>query len=131
MRGILIRWLVLTLAILATAQLLDGIRVSGFSSAVAAAAILGILNALLRPVLLIVTLPINILTFGLFTFVINALLLLMASGAIPGFEVGGFWAAVGGSIVISLVSWLLNSFIGKRGTVQYVELRKTGPGRWE
>jgi putative membrane protein len=131
MRGIAIRWLVLALAIFATAHLLDGIRVSGFLSAVAAAAILGILNALFRPILLILTLPINILTFGLFTFVINALLLLLASGVIPGFEVRGFWAAVGGSIVISLVSWLLNSFIGERGTVQYVDLRKTGPGRWE
>jgi putative membrane protein len=131
MRGIAIRWLVQALAIFATAHLLDGIRVSGILSAVAAAAILGILNALFRPILLILTLPINILTFGLFTFVINALLLLMASGVIPGFEVRGFWAAVGGSIVISLVSWLLNSFIGGRGTVQYVDLRKTGPGRWE
>jgi len=131
MRGIAIRWLVQALAIFATAHLLDGIRVSGILSAVAAAAILGILNALFRPILLILTLPINILTFGLFTFVINALLLMMASGVIPGFEVHGFWAAVGGSIVISLVSWLLNSFIGGRGTVQYVDLRKTGPGRWE
>ena len=131
MRGIAIRWLVLALAIFAAAHLLDGIRVSGFLSAVAAAAILGILNALFRPVLLILTLPINILTFGLFTFVINALLLMMASGVIPGFEVHGFWAAVAGSIVISLVSWLLNSFIGARGTVEYVNLRKTGSGRWE
>ncbi len=131
MRGIAVRWLVQTVAILAAAHLLDGIRVSGFLSALAAAATLGILNALFRPILLILTLPINILTLGLFTFVINALLLKMASGVIPGFEVHGFWAAVAGSIVISIVSWLLNSFIGDRGTVQYIELRKTGAGRWE
>lgn len=131
MRGLLVRWLVLTLAILAAAYLLDGIRVRGFGSALAAAAILGILNALFRPILLIVTLPINFLTLGLFTFVINALMLMMASGVIRGVEVEGFWTAVAGSLVISLVSWLLTSFIGGRGTVQHIELRQTRPGRWE
>jgi putative membrane protein len=134
MRGILVRWLVLTLAVLAASYLLDGIRVSGFASALGAAALLGILNALVRPILLIVTLPINILTLGLFTFVINALLLMMVSGVIGGFEVRGFWTAIGGSLVISLVSWLLNGFTGRRGTVErvdYVELRKRGSGRWE
>jgi len=131
MRGLLVRWVVLTLAVLAASYLLDGLRVSGFWSALGAAAVLGILNALLRPILLIVTLPINLLTFGLFTFVINAVLLLMVSGVIAGFEVRGFWAAVGGSLVISLVSWLLNSFIGGRGTVQSVALRQTRPGHWE
>lgn len=132
MRGILVRWLILTLAILVAAYLLEGIRISGFWSALLAAAILGVLNALLRPILLIVTLPINILTFGLFTFVINALLLMMASGVIAGFEVRGFWWAVGGSLLISLVSWLLNGFVGERGTVGgYMELRETRPGRWE
>ena len=118
-------------AILVAAYLVDGIRVSGFASAFFAAAILGILNALLRPVLLILTLPVNILSFGLFTFVINALMLMMASGVIGGLVVTGFWSAVGGSLLISLVSWLLNSFVSERGTVRYIELRKTGPDRWE
>ena len=131
MRGILIRWLALTLAILVAAYLIDGIRVSGFFGAFFAAAILGILNALLRPVLLILTLPINILSFGLFTFVINALMLMMASGLIGGFQVHGFWAAVGGALLISIVSWLLNSFISEQGRVDFVDLRKTGPNRWE
>lgn len=131
MRGILLRWLVQTLAILVAAGLLDGIRINGFFSALFAAAILGILNALLRPLLLILTLPINILTFGLFTFVINALMLMMASGVIGGLEVAGFWSALGASLLISLVSWFLNSFISERGTVGYIDLRRSGPNRWE
>ena len=74
MKGLLIRWLVLTVAILSAAYLVDGIVVSGFLSAFLAAAALGILNALLRPLLIILTLPLNILTLGLFTFIINAFL---------------------------------------------------------
>ncbi|MBW2490898.1 MAG: phage holin family protein, partial [Deltaproteobacteria bacterium] len=117
MPGIFIRWLTTTAAIVATAYLLDGIQVSGFFSAVFAAAVLGILNAVLRPVALLLTLPINILSLGLFTFIINALMLKMASGIIPGFGVYGFWTAIFGSFLISLISWLLNSFIGERGTL--------------
>ena len=131
--GILIRWLILTAAIIVASYLLEGIHISGFLSAFFAAAILGILNALFRPVLLILTLPINILTLGLFTFIINALMLKMASGVIPGFEVHGFWTAVFGSLIISVVSWLLNSFISDRGRVErvdYIELKKKGD-RWE
>ncbi|MDD2603994.1 MAG: phage holin family protein [Desulfobacterales bacterium] len=131
MRGILLRWIVLTVAILVAAGLLDGVQINGFFSALLAAATLGILNALLRPLLLILTLPINILSLGLFTFVINALMLMMASGVIGGLEVAGFWAAVGASVLISLVSWLLNSFISEQGTVGYIELKRKGPHRWE
>jgi putative membrane protein len=119
MNGIFIRWLTLTVAIIVTSYLFDGIRVSGFMSAFWAAAILGILNALFRPIALLVTLPINILTLGFFTFVINALMLKMASGVITGFQVQGFWSAVFGSLMISIISWLLNSFINDRGSVTY------------
>ncbi|HVO68098.1 MAG TPA: phage holin family protein [Syntrophales bacterium] len=131
--GLLIRWLILTVAIIFASYLLEGIHISGFFSAFFAAAILGILNALFRPVLIILTLPINILTFGLFTFIINALMLKMASGVIPGFEVHGFWTAVFGALIISLISWLLNSFISDRGRVErvdYIELKKKG-NKWE
>ena len=111
MNGLLVRWLLLTIAIMLTPYLVSGIYVEGFFAAFFAAAVLGILNALLRPLLLIITLPINIVTFGLFTFVINALLLRMVSGVVPGFHVYGFWSAIFGSLIISLVSWLLSSFI--------------------
>jgi putative membrane protein len=140
--GLLIRWLVLTIAITLTAYLMDGIRVSGFFSAFFAAALLGILNAFFRPVLLILTLPINLLTLGLFTFIINAVMLKMASGVIHGFEVSGFWTAVFGSLLISVISWLLNSFIIERGSITYVrrparshrdtiDLEHKGDDRWE
>jgi putative membrane protein len=131
MRGILIRWLVLTLAILVASYLIEGIEVGGFVSAFFAAAMLGILNAFFRPILIILTLPINILTLGLFTFIINAMLLKMASSVIGGFEVHTFWSALFGSLIISLVSWLLSSFISERGRVEYIDLKKRENNRWE
>ena len=131
MHGITIRWLTLTFAIIVTSYLLDGIQVSGFWSALFAAAVLGILNAFFRPIILVLTLPINILTMGLFTFVINALLLMMASGIISGFNVHGFWSAVFGALLISVVSWLINGFVGERGTVEYIDLKHRGGNRWE
>ena len=133
MRGVLLRWLVLTAAVLAASWFLDGIRVDGLLSAVLAAALLGILNAFLRPLVILLTLPVNILTLGLFTFVINALMLQIVSGVIPGFTVHGFWTAVFGALIIGFVSWLLNTFIGGRGRVErtsYIDLQKRGD-RWE
>jgi len=129
--GLLVRWLVLTAAIIIASYLISGIEISGFFSAFFAAAILGILNIFFRPILFILTLPINLLTFGLFTFVINALLLKMASGVIEGFQVHGFWSAVFGALVISVLNWLLNSFINEQGKVAYTDLRKRDDGRWE
>ena len=121
MNGIIIRWLTLTGAIILTSYLLDGIHVSGFFWALLAAAMLGFLNAFFRPIALLLTLPINVLTLGFFTFIINALMLKMASGLITGFEVYGFWSAIFGSLLISVISWLLNSFINDRGTVTFFE----------
>ncbi|OPY10087.1 MAG: Membrane protein of unknown function [Syntrophaceae bacterium PtaB.Bin095] len=130
MKGLFIRWLILTAAIYLAARFIDGIEVHGFVPALLAAAALGVLNALLRPVLIILTLPLNILTLGLFTFVINALLLKMASGVISGFEVHGFWPALFGALIISLVSWLLSSFISDRGRVEVIDLKRKGGNRW-
>jgi len=139
MTGLFLRWLILTVAVLAAAYFVDGIRVAGFGSAFFAAAALGVLNTLLRPILIIITLPVNILTLGLFTLVINALLLKMASGVIPGFDVQGFWPAVLGSLLISLVSWLLNSFFAgpgfrsgpRRERDGTIDLTRRGGDRWE
>jgi len=133
MRGVLLRWLVLTAAVLVSSWLLDGIYVTGLVSAFLAAATLGVLNAFLRPLLILLTLPINILTLGLFTFLINALMLKIVSEVIPGFYVYGFWTAVLGALIIGAVSWLLNGFVGGRGRVErtsYIDLQKRGD-RWE
>jgi len=136
MKGIVIRWLILTAAIMLTSYILSGIKVDNILSALAAAAILGILNAIFKPMLILLTLPINILTLGLFTFVINGLLLMMASCTISGFKVSGFWSAFFGSIIISLVSWMLSSFVTERGRVAkadhgYIDMKKTDNDKWE
>lgn len=132
MKGLFLRWLILTLAILAAAYVLKGIDVTGFVPALAAAAILGILNAFVRPLLLLLTLPLNILSLGLFTFVINALLLKMVSLVIKGFTVEGFFPALLASIFISLISAVLNLFVREDGKVQgAVQLRRNRDGNWE
>ena len=131
MKGLAVRWAILAGAIIVASYLLEGITVTGFFPALGAAAMLGILNAFLRPILIILTLPINVLSFGLFTFVINALLLKMVSGVIPGFEVHGFWTAVWGSLIITLVNWLLHAFINDNGRVEFIDLKKRGRDQWE
>ena len=129
--GLLIRWLILTAAITIASYLIGGIEVRGLFSAFFAAAILGVLNVFFRPILLILTLPINIMTLGLFTFLINAVILKMVSGVIPGFHVHGFWSAIIGALVISVVNWLITSFINEQGRVGYVDVKKRENGRWE
>ncbi|MGD8366602.1 MAG: phage holin family protein [Desulfobacterales bacterium] len=131
MKGIFLRWIALTLAILLASSLIEGIETAGFWSAFFAAAILGILNAIFRPILLLLTLPINILTLGLFTFVINAVMLMMVSGVISGFAVHGFGPAFWGSLIISLVSWGLNALVSERGTIEVIELKRKNGNRWE
>ncbi|RJQ36175.1 phage holin family protein [Candidatus Parcubacteria bacterium] len=101
--SILVTWLVLTLAVIAGAYVLPGVRVTGFVAALVTALVLGIINALVRPALLVLTLPINALTLGLFTFVINALLIMLAAVIVPGFEVDSFWSALLFSIVLAII----------------------------
>ena len=131
MRGFLLRWAMLAAAIMAASYLLEGIETQGFLPALGAAAMLGILNVVLRPLLILLTLPINLLSFGFFTLVINALLLKMVSGVIPGFEVHGFWPAFWGALIITFINWLLHSLINDRGRVGYLDLKQKGSGRWE
>lgn len=131
MKGLVARWLTVTCSIAVAAYLLDGIQVSGFGAALFAAAMLGILNAFFRPLALILTLPLNILSLGLFTFVINAAMLKMASALIPGFDVHGFWTAIFGSLIVSLVSFAMNTMISEKGEVGTIELRHRGGDRWE
>lgn len=101
----------MVLAIMLSSYLIPGVVVAGFWAALWLALLLGILNVLLKPLLILITLPINILTLGLFTFVINALLVLLASSVIKGFAVSGFWTAMLFSIVLSLISYFLNALV--------------------
>lgn len=105
---ILISWLVSALAILVTAYVLPGVHIASIFTALVTAVVLGIINSILKPILLLLTLPINILTLGLLTFIINALLVLLAAQIVPGFHVDGFWWALAFSIVLSII----NSFLG-------------------
>src|SRR5512145_2474740 len=133
---IVTRWLVITAAILLCASILPGIRVASLTTAVIAAAILGIINTFLRPVLLILTLPLTILTLGVFAFVLNALMLLLVAYFVPGFEVDGFFSAFLGALIISVVSWIANRFIktpdGKndRRKPDYIDLERGDDGKW-
>ncbi|OPX96058.1 MAG: Membrane protein of unknown function [Syntrophorhabdus sp. PtaU1.Bin002] len=111
---LIIHWLVMTASIMLVAYVMPGVTVSGFFSALWVALFLGIVNVLLKPLLILITLPINILTLGLFTFVINGLLIILASSVIKGFQVSGFWVAVLFSILLSIVNFLLNFLLGAR-----------------
>src|SRR4030065_2196056 len=111
---IITRWLIITAAILRASWLVPGITVESVWTAIFAAAILGLINTFIKPILIILTLPFNILTLGIFTFVINAFLLQLVAYVIRGFEVKGFLAAFLGALIISIVSWLANQFIVRR-----------------
>ncbi len=106
--GFIVRVIVNGLALIAVAYLVPGVAVTGFLGAVIAALVLGIVNAVLRPILIILSLPIQIVTLGLFTFIINALLFYLVGKLGIGLVVHGFTAALIGSIVLSIVSWLLS-----------------------
>ena len=93
--------------------LVPGITVASFYSALLAALVLGLVNALIRPILIILTLPVNILTLGLFTLVINALMFWLVSSMVKGFNVSGFWPAFWGALVISVISWIFSNIFNK------------------
>src|SRR5687767_6460881 len=108
---LLLVWLVNAIALVAVAYLMPSIAVSSFGAALAAALVLGLVNAVVRPVLVLLTLPVTVLTLGLFIFVLNGLLFWMVASWLEGFHVGGFWSAVLGAILFSLVSWLLSALV--------------------
>jgi len=110
MKKIIVNWILSTLAILITAYLLPGIGLENLAAAFIAALVLGILNAIVRPILLILTLPLNVLTLGLFTFIINAMVVSLAASLVPGFKIASFGWALLFSIILSLVNMGINRF---------------------
>ena len=123
MAGFLIRWVVSALALWVAQALLPGIRIEGAGTLFVAALLLGFVNAIVRPLLIFVTLPITILTLGLFLLVINAAMLGLVAALLENFTISGFWSALGGAIVVSLVSWLVSSTIGNSGRVEMFVIR--------
>lgn len=123
--GFLARILLNALAIVLSGSIVPGIAVNGLLPALGAGAALGLVNAVIRPVLLILTLPITLLTLGLFIFVLNGLCFWLVSSFVPGFHVAGFWPAMGGALLVSVVSWVATAFVSDRGRVVVI----TGRGR--
>ncbi|MEI7450716.1 MAG: phage holin family protein [Desulfomonile sp.] len=140
MPGILIRWILIALAVLIVPKIVSGVTVNDTAAALLAAAILGILNAFVRPLLIILTLPLTIVSLGFFILVINALLFWLVASLDVGVHVAGFWSAFFASIIISIASWVASSVVAGGGgekTVivtrwgDSVDLRKGRGGRWE
>lgn len=121
--GFLVRVLVNALAILVAAAVVPGIELSGAGAALGAGLVLGLINALIRPILLLLTLPLTLLTLGLFVFVLNAFCLWLASTLVKGFAVQGFGAALLGALLVSVVSWLLTAFLSDRGQIVVITRR--------
>jgi len=111
MGGFLIRWRINAVALYLTTLIVPGVRVPNFGSAVLAALVLGIVNAVIRPVVLLLTLPLNILTLGLFTFVVNALMLYIVAAVTHRIQLAGALAAFVGAIVLSLISYVLTRVV--------------------
>lgn len=109
MLNLLAVWIVNALALLALPYVVPSIQIAGFGTALLVAVVLGLINTLLKPLLILLTLPATLLTLGLFIFVINALLFMLAGKLVDGFQVAGFWSALFGSIGYSLISWALSA----------------------
>ncbi len=118
--GLLLRVLINAAALWVAASLIPGIRVDGVGYTLLAALVLGIINAIVRPVLVFLTFPITLLTLGLFIFVLNAFCLWLTSRLVPGIEVHGFWAAFLGALVVSAVSWILTAFLSDTGRLHRI-----------
>ena len=126
--GLLIRLVANALAILAAAYIVPGIEVAGGLSLLAAALVLGLINAVVRPILLFLTFPFTLVTLGLFIFLLNAFCLWLTSWLVKGFEVHGFWAAVLGALIVSVVSWLVTILLSDRGKVAVITRRERSAG---
>ncbi len=111
--SLLLRWLIGAVSLMLVTYMVPGIKVESFYTALIAALILGLINSLIKPILIVLTLPVNILTLGLFTLVINALLFWLAATIVKGFGVAGFWPAFFGALAMSVVSWILNGLFNK------------------
>lgn len=118
MRHFVFRWIATTVAVMVAASIIHGIRYDTVGSLIGAALLLGILNAFVRPVLLILSAPLILLTLGFFVLVVNSLMLLVVPSIVSGFHVDSFWSAFWGAIIISIISWMLSAFFrGSDGRV--------------
>jgi putative membrane protein len=130
MNGFLIRAVVVGIGLWLASQIVPGVHILSIESLIAAALLLGIINAFVRPILVILTFPITLLTLGLFLLVINGLMIELVSYFLKGFVVDGLWPAILASVVVSLTSWVMSGWVGPpHGRIDVVTVRHTG--RWE
>ena len=120
MMGFILRAAISALGLWIAGQLLHGLHFTSPSKLAVAALLLGVVNAFVRPLAFILTLPITVVTLGLFLLVLNAAMIGLVAWLVPGFTISGFWTAVGASIIVSLVSWAASSAIGNSGRVEII-----------
>ena len=123
MNGIILRTLITMLGLFVASALLPGVAINGFGTFILAAVLLGIVNAIVRPIALLMTLPLTLLTLGLFLFVVNAAMFGLVAAMLDGFFVAGFWSAVFGSIVVSIIATIASWYVGPDGRVQVYVIR--------
>ena len=120
MKGFVIRLLITALGLWVADQLLPGMTITGTGALLVSALLLGLVNAVIRPILVILTLPLTLLTLGLFILVVNGISLALVAWLVPGFHVAGLFSATLGAIIVSLTSWIASSFIGGSGRIEHI-----------
>ena len=130
MAGFLIRAAVVAVGLWLASKIVPGVHINSTESLIAAALLLGIVNAIVRPILILLTLPITLLTLGLFLLVINGLMIELVAYFLHGFVVDGFWSAIFASIIVSLTSWAMSGWVGPpHGRIETVTVHRVG--RWD
>lgn len=124
MRGFLLRVLIGALSLWVASAIVPGVDISGAGTLLIAAVLLGVVNALVRPLVVVLTLPITLVTLGLFLLVVNAAMFGLVASFLDGFRVTGFWPALFGAIVVSITSWLASSFIGADGKYEVLVIKR-------
>jgi putative membrane protein len=124
MTGFLIRWAISALGLWLADRLLGGIAFDSTSTLLGAALLLGIVNAIVRPIAVLLTFPFTLVTLGLFLLVINAAMLGLVAALLDGFHIASFWSALGGWLIVSITSWFASGFVGQRGKVEVLASRR-------
>jgi putative membrane protein len=124
MVGFLLRAAIAALGLWVASEILDGLVFESASKLIVSGLILGLVNAFVRPLAFILTLPLTVLTLGLFLLVLNAGMVALVAWIVPGFEISGFWTAVGAALIVSLVSWAASSVIGSTGRIEIFTAKK-------
>ena len=120
MRGFFFRLAITALGLFAAAEIVPGVYIRGLGTLLVAALLLGIVNAFIRPIVLVLTLPLTVLTLGLFIFVVNGISLALVAWLVPGFHLSGLGAAILGSIVVGVTGWFASTFVGSRGRLEHI-----------